>query len=110
MTRFLGRLLTGAGFIVLGADLLASLEVMAPAPRTLGEAVSGGLAAADGTVLVAAVFGEGMRIGPLADLPLSLVLLWLGAMFLLAGRTRKSAAATTPDSDSKAPETAAPHG
>ena len=81
--RFLGRCATGAGFIALGADALAFAESAGRSPYTLSW-VGAHLALDETMPVVAAATGAG---SPFGALPVSLALLWIGAMALvLAGR------------------------
>lgn len=80
VTRFVARCLTGAGFVALGADALFYVESATRPPYTLawiGEQSTVG----DATPVLAAVTATGT---PLGALPVSLVLLWLGAMLFVA--------------------------
>ncbi len=80
VTRFVARCLTGAGFVALGADALFYAETAARPPYTLawvGERSTVG----EAVPVLAAATATGT---PLGALPVSLVLLWLGAMFFVA--------------------------
>ncbi|MEM6666440.1 MAG: hypothetical protein AAF638_08565 [Pseudomonadota bacterium] len=84
--RFLARALTAAGFAMLGADLLASLEAWTPSPYTLAWAYQFVPATENLTTIEAAMDGP----PTVAVLPLSLALLWLGAIIFVIARKSPS--------------------
>lgn len=82
MTRLIAWCLTGIGFLALGADALHFAESAGRSPYTLAWAATHG-AWQETMPVLAAVTRAGTLVG---ELPVSLVLLWLGAvLFLMAG-------------------------
>ncbi|MCB0285086.1 MAG: hypothetical protein KDE57_00430 [Calditrichaeota bacterium] len=85
LMRFLARCVTGAGFVALGADALVLAESFRRTPYTLAW-LGKHTAIADDAPVLAAATESGTFLG---GLPISLVLLWVGAMlFVMAAPER----------------------
>lgn len=85
LMRFFARCATGAGFVALGADALYIVEAQGRPPYTL--AWLGDVAAlGESMPVLAAAAGTG---SPLGALPVSLTLLWLGAVLFVANPRRR---------------------
>lgn len=85
LMRFAGRAVTGAGVVALGADTVHFLETGRRTPYTLAWTADQMLVQDGLAVSTDAAGGTGL----VGSLPLSLVLLWLGAVFFVLGRPKR---------------------